>query len=403
MKQFKAMIWRRVLARRQFESDQLRSVYPSSCHTLSFLSTHTLLHLPSRLAEFLSSLLVSPAALLPVVVATIAFGLGVDKADCRFVAHLTVPASLEGFCQESGRAGRDGLPAQSILYCSHDDMTRMQRLGKGAGFAAVAEYCQLASCRRAHLLRHFGEARGPCLRTGAEQLCDVCSAPAAVMRAYGQLEAAQEEQAAAVALAAAGASGGIGMPQRNRYRGGGGAVGPGGSGPRPPPAAWGAAKGYGKENREGAAGPGPGSGLPPPPPQQQQQQRAATVAKPFKQPGGVLGPPVRPVLGKRRLGEALDGGAGVPSAARTAVVESQGGNLEPGSVASGSLAGGLPIASPEPGTAAPGAPAPAVRSVPFLGQVQRGVPVPARVLVRKGFNAPRLLQAQAPSKPQLAP
>ncbi|EFN55525.1 hypothetical protein CHLNCDRAFT_133956 [Chlorella variabilis] len=125
-----------------------------------------------------------------VVVATIAFGMGVDKADVRYVIHFTLSKSMEGYYQEAGRAGRDGGPAECLLYYAKRDVPRIvQLLHKGAKRAKqsfqreldllkqMQAYCEDGErCRHAQVLEYFGERwqQGSC---GAA--CDVCCGPPA--------------------------------------------------------------------------------------------------------------------------------------------------------------------------------------------------------------------------------
>lgn len=119
-----------------------------------------------------------------VMVATIAFGMGIDKPDVRFVAHLNLPKSLEAYYQETGRAGRDGLPAEALLFYGLQDVITLRQFVASSDadelhkrietqkLERMLGYCELTSCRRQALLAYFGdELEAPCGN------CDTCLEP----------------------------------------------------------------------------------------------------------------------------------------------------------------------------------------------------------------------------------
>ncbi len=148
-----------------------------------------------------------------VVVATVAFGMGIDKPDVRFVAHAGVPKSIESYYQETGRAGRDGDPAQAVMLWGAGDFAQArQRLsevpedrrgGERARLDALAALVETPGCRRAVLLRHFGE--DPPQKCGN---CDNC------LEAPGVIDATETARKLLSAVFRTGQSFGMGHLQK---------------------------------------------------------------------------------------------------------------------------------------------------------------------------------------------
>ncbi|SCM75297.1 ATP-dependent DNA helicase RecQ [uncultured Pleomorphomonas sp.] len=118
-----------------------------------------------------------------IMVATIAFGMGIDKPDVRFVAHLDLPGSIEAYYQETGRAGRDGLPSDTLMLYGHEDIVLRRRFIEESDapeqrkhterqkLDALLGLAETAGCRRQALLAYFGDHSEPCGN------CDTCAEP----------------------------------------------------------------------------------------------------------------------------------------------------------------------------------------------------------------------------------
>lgn len=177
-----------------------------------------------------------------VVVATIAFGMGIDKADVRFIFHFDVPSSLEGWYQEAGRAGRDGKPSECCIFLSFDTLKRDVTLAakQGAGGAAFRQMMIDVGCRRRAILKYLqpsstaAQAIQECSSEKANLLCDFCSNPERAkaahkraLKAYERVKHAETEAAQLNAAIAAAEEHEEGEHAREQGRGLGAAKGGG--------------------------------------------------------------------------------------------------------------------------------------------------------------------------------
>jgi superfamily II DNA helicase RecQ len=131
-----------------------------------------------------------------VMCATVAFGMGINKPNVRFIIHLSIPQSLECYAQEFGRAGRDGEQATSCILFRFEDRTKHlhmisslpegdHRTLKLNSLNEMVKFCIKPECRRHQLLKYFGE----CLQVNCDKMCDICMANTIVEKTEANVEA----------------------------------------------------------------------------------------------------------------------------------------------------------------------------------------------------------------------